>query len=512
MEHKTKRSSVWAEIEPYCLLRIIWKNLWMVLLSAGLFALLAYIATSLMMKPSYTCSTTFVVTPKYSSTAGSTGVTTNTAEQFASLLSSSMLRKRVVKDYGALVDGVTVSTSVVKNTSMINLSVTGRSPSSVYYMATGINEHYEEFSPFLFDSMILESVTAPNIPGNSQFRARQERLILVAAVLGALAMAVLLAVVNILSGTLQTNTGVRRQVDGNLLVTLNHERKHRTLKGYLTRRKTSLLISNPTTAFLYTESIHQLRAKVEHERKHHGSKTFLVTSVVENEGKSTVAANLALSLAKRYKKVLLVDCDLRKSAQYLIFGAKPEKNNTLNALLKGELEPSALVDALQYRKADNLFCLFSYGMRQRSADVLGSAQMRQLMKILRSSFDYVIVDSSPMGYFTDSEVLADLTDASMLVLRQDMVTDLAANDAIDALSRGKARFMGYVFNDVHTLNLFARLMGSKRGYGYGYGYGYGGYGYGYGKRGYGKHYGYGYGYNSDKTKVDSDGEEVQKED
>ena len=172
MEHKTKRSSVWAEIEPYCLLRIIWKNLWMVLLSAGLFALLVYIATSLMMKPSYTCSTTFVVTPKYSSTAGSTGVTTNTAEQFASLLSSSMLRKRVVKDYGALVDGVTVSTSVVKNTSMINLSVTGRSPSSVYYMATGINEHYEEFSPFLFDSMILESVTAPNIPGNSQFRAR----------------------------------------------------------------------------------------------------------------------------------------------------------------------------------------------------------------------------------------------------------------------------------------------------------------------------------------------------
>ena len=513
MEHKKRRaSSVWAEIEPFCLLRFIWKNIWMVLMSAGLFALLAYIATSLLIKPAYSCSATFVVSPKYSYSSGTTSVTSHTAQQFSSLLSSSMLRKRVRKDYGSLVSGVSVSSAVVKNTNMIRLRVSGSSRSAPFYMATGIMEHYEEFSPLLFDSMILESVNTPSVPGNPDTHAQQKRLITLAAPLGALAMIALLAVLSITSRTLQTSTGVRNQVDGKLLVTLNHERKRRTLRAALTRRKTSLLISNPTTAFPYVESIHQLRTVAERAKKHHGCKTFLITSVSENEGKSTVAANLALSLAKRYKKVLLVDCDLRKSAQHLIFSAKNEKEKTLNALLRSELDPASLVSALQYRKSDNLFCLFANNVRQRSAELLSSAQMKQLMKVLRSSFDYVIVDSPPMGYFTDSEVLADETDASILVLRQDKITDLAANDAIDSLNRCSGRFLGFVFNDVHALNLPARLMGSRgRGYGYGYGYGYGGYSYGKYSRSKGYGYGYGYGYNSSKTKVEAENPADEKE-
>ena len=94
-----------------------------------------------------------------------------------------------------------------------------------------------------------------------------------------------------------------------------------------------------------------------------------------------------------------------------------------------------------------------------------------------------------MGYFTDSVVLSDLADAAVLVVRQDRATDIAINDAIDSLKRCNASFLGYVFNDVHTLNIGAALVGGRRyGYGYGYGRSYG-YGYGYGK--YGSYYGYG---------------------
>lgn len=151
-----------------------------------------------------------------------------------------------------------------------------------------------------------------------------------------------------------------------------------------------------------------------------------------------------------------------------------------------------LSEAIHYRKAENLYFLFAKSVQRHSAELLGSAQMRQLLELMRNSFDYVIMDSPPMGFFTDSEVLCEQADASMLVVRQDLLTDKGVNDAIDALERCKARFMGYVFNDVHTMSLAAGIIGGRR---YGYGYGYGrGYGYGYGYGGYKSKQGYGYGY------------------
>ena len=498
--HRTE--SVWAEVEPYCVLRRIWRNLWMVLMSAGLFVLLAYIGATLLVRPTYTSSATFVVTPRNSSnvyTSSVSSVTSSTAEQFARLLSGTTLVNRVQRLNGDDVKGASVRSAAVTGTNLIQLRATGPSPRSAYYMCVGIIEHYEDYTQYVFDSVMLDTVSAPTVPDKGALRRAQRRAMLIAAPLGAVVMVAILALLCITSGTIQTIHGAHDQVDGNLLVTLNHQRKRRTLKSMFRRRKTSLLISNPTTSFLYVETIHQLRARLEHANRQHGCKTFLVTSVSENEGKSTVAANLALSLARRHKKVLLIDCDLRKSAQHLIFEAS-EKTATLNSLLKNDLEPERLVKALHYRKAENLFFLFAANVQRHSAELLGSERMGQLLSVLRENFDYVVLDSSPMGFFTDSEVLSEEADASILVIRQDTVSDKTVNDAIDSLSRCKARFLGFVFNDVHTLNIAAGLVGGRR---YGYGYGYGrSYGYGYGsskgKQGYG--YGYGYGYASSKPR------------
>ena len=123
-------------------------------------------------------------------------------------------------------------------------------------------------------------------------------------------------------------------------------------------------------------------------------------------------------------------------------------------------------------------------------ELLSSERMRALMKLVQDQFDYIILDSSPMAFFTDTKILCNQADASILVVRQDMIPDRAINDAIDSLRHCKARFLGYVFNDVHSLNLAARIFsGHRDGYGYGYGYGRG---YGYGAyRGDSDNYGYG---------------------
>ena len=98
MKETRQSQSVWAEVEPYCVLRRLWKNLWMILMSAALFALAAYVISTTLTHPRYTCSATFVVTPRNSSTiyqSGASAVTASTAEQFASLLSGTTLVNRV---------------------------------------------------------------------------------------------------------------------------------------------------------------------------------------------------------------------------------------------------------------------------------------------------------------------------------------------------------------------------------------------------------------------------------
>ena len=96
----------------------------------------------------------------------------------------------------------------------------------------------------------------------------------------------------------------------------------------------------------------------------------------------------------------------------------------------------------------------------------------KVVALARERYDYVIIDSPPLGFFSDSELLSDLSDASVLVVRQDTVPAPEINDAIDALRAGKAEFLGCILNDM------AHLAAWSSGYGYGYGKKYDKYGYG----------------------------------
>ena len=110
--------------------------------------------------------------------------------------------------------------------------------------------------------------------------------------------------------------------------------------------------------------------------------------------------------------------------------------------------------------------------------LLSSASMEALLRQLRV-FDMVIVDTPPMGYFADTEVLIDNVDATMLVVRQDVTAACDINDAVDTLRAAKSRFLGCILNDMTS------SVTEGQNYGYGYGYGSYGYGYGYGNYGYG---------------------------
>lgn len=195
------------------------------------------------------------------------------------------------------------------------------------------------------------------------------------------------------------------------------------------------------------------------------AKVLLVTSVTENEGKSTVAANLALSLAQENKRVLLIDCDFRKPAQYKIFDVAKNEAANLPEVLKNH---SGLTNLIKKNKDSGLYMIFNSKASDSMEGLIENGTLKNILDFCRQKMDYIIMDTSPLSLVADTEELAELADASVLVVRQDMVLAKDINDAVDILNQTKGRVIGCVFNDVMT--------GIAKGTG---NYGYGGH---YGKR------------------------------
>lgn len=206
---------------------------------------------------------------------------------------------------------------------------------------------------------------------------------------------------------------------------------------------------------------------------------LMFTSPNQGDGKSTVAANLAVSIAQTGRKVLLVDCDLRRPNVHKLMGLNNETG--LSDVINGEVEPW---DAIQQTETANLWGLPAGPLPSNPAELLQSTTFEQFIKLAREKYDYVILDCPPVLAVADPCIVAPRADGITLVLRVSRDSKPQANRAKEMLARVNGRMLGVVVN--------ASQEAAKGGYGkygdsaYAYSYDYG-YGKGYG-RGYNKYY------------------------
>ena len=196
-----------------------------------------------------------------------------------------------------------------------------------------------------------------------------------------------------------------------------------------------------------------------------------------------MAVNLALSFAQKQKKVLLIDGDLRQPSCYKVLH-QDWKGGGICEVMAGEI---GLMDAVEeYKSMNHLSLLLETRERKGTSELVSSDGMERLLEEARTQFDYIIVDTPPMSVGSDAEGLAELVDASILVVRQNTASARSLNEALDILHMAKSELLGCVLNNVYT-----SVLSDMNSYGYGYGYGYGHYGhYGhYGRYGkYGSYY------------------------
>lgn len=172
------------------------------------------------------------------------------------------------------------------------------------------------------------------------------------------------------------------------------------------------------------ESYRTLRTNIQYSSFDEECKSIVITSSEPGEGKSTTAANLALSLAQGEKKVILIDCDLRKPSIHKKF-----KISNLTGLSDVLIGQKKLIQVLK-RHGDNLLLLTSGKIPPNPSEMLGSKAMKNLLKELRENFDYIIIDTPPVQAVTDSQVLSTEADGTLLVIK----AEKTKRDSVDRKS------------------------------------------------------------------------------
>lgn len=448
--------------DPIVLVRDVVKRWLIILLAALMVGVGTYIIKDTSYIPKYQTNTVFVVTNRGSSSTVYNNLTStsNLATLFTELLNSSIMRKTVMAEMGVSSLDATISTSVIPNTNLITMTVSSSNPRTAFLTAQALIESHESLTYAVVDGILMEVLQHPTVPLRPVNVSTAMRTAKKAAMLAAVAAAALLAILSYIRNTVRSGSEAQKKLDCEYLGQIPHEKKNKTLFSMLKRKKTSILIDNPVTSFQYVETIRKLRRRVE---QHMGSrKVLMVTSLLENEGKSTVAANLALSLAQKHNRVLLIDCDLRKPACHNILEHKQFASG-IKEVLQGKAN---LADSVLRHQSSHLYLLLGKKGDQNVGDLITSERMRILLDWARKNFDYVVLDLPPMAAAADAEAMTALADASVMVVRQNEAVAPALNKAIAALEGRNAKLLGCVLNNVHSSRL-----SSGGGYGYGYGYG-----------------------------------------
>lgn len=215
-------------------------------------------------------------------------------------------------------------------------------------------------------------------------------------------------------------------------------------------------------------------------------KVILVTSTMSGEGKTFIASNLAVSLALLGKKVVIVGLDIRKPGLNKVFHI-PHKERGITQYLSAPQSTDLRSMILPSDLSANLGILPGGAIPPNPTELLARQSLADAIEILKKDYDYIVLDTAPIGMVTDTQLIARVADASIYVCRADYT------------HKNDYRLINELYSSKRLPNLCTVINGldmKKKKYGYYYGYGkYGRY-YGYGKK-YGYGYGYGYGNDSD---------------
>lgn len=428
-------------------LRQIGLNWWVVVCLALAVFLGATGLGTLVYSPEYTATSTLVIRVKNTTTDSTYSSLTQTSQMasvYSEVFQSDALANRIAQSVGEEVEGI-ITCTPVEETNLLNLEVTSPTPREAFLFIHAALENYTEVADYVFSNAMLEILqepTVPEEPSNESFLIKYRIPLTVLAAVGA---AFLITLTYLMRNTVKVSAKASSLLDGKVLGVIPFEYKQ-TQSGKCTRKHKgvpALLLTSSLVSMNFAEAERRMATRLEAHLQKKKFQVVLVDSVAENEGKSTVSANIAIALAERGKKVALVDADLRKPAQWRIFDEQNVKRASFSDAVMGKAQ---LEDVLVQNPRSNLWELFQFKAVKNPAAVFNSPNLPALINTLRSQMDYVVIDSAPVAAAADAELLMRHADTTVLVVRQDVSDVRVINDTVDLVWKSTGDFSGFVLN------------------------------------------------------------------
>ncbi len=503
------------EIDVISILKDVLRGKLIIILLSLAVGMLTFSFLSWKYEPQYTSEAVFSVSSQSegSSVYLSWRNASDAASSLTQVMNNNVLRRKIAEDLGIAGFVGTATASNVEATNLVILRVTTSDPRLCFREITSILENHHIVSDKVLGNVVLESIKNPTVPTQPDNPPAFLKQSVLAGVVTFVILLILTILLVLAKNTVRTEYDVEKKLDVQRLATIGHEsyelkrrtirkmalpeggtraevrnvRKQmkRSMKADMRNRKNrakmarkeerkggkasmSVLVTDPMVSFRYVESMQKLARRVQSKMDYQKAKTLLVTSVMANEGKSTVAANLALTLAKANNRVLLLDADLRNPSQYRILRLSEKDFVDLGSTIQ---EKGPIDKLVSVEEETGLRCIMNRHTYMNSSELLTSELFKGMLKECEEVMDYIIIDSPPMAFVADVEDLISLVDTSLLVVRQNISDARDINDAVDALRGGSANLIGCVFNDVERANGMAAAHGYNYTYGYGGSYG-----------------------------------------
>ncbi|ABX41591.1 polysaccharide biosynthesis tyrosine autokinase [Lachnoclostridium phytofermentans] len=448
-------------------------KIWIIVLSSIVCAVAAGLISKFVMTPVYTSDTKlYIINRQNKDTITSSDLQTGSqlTQDFKVMVLSRPVTEQVISKlnlnmtHDELVSNINVK--VPENTRILEITVQNQDPLLAKQLADSIAEVASERMVSVLEMEKVNIVEEGNIPTIPTSPHIMKNTIL-SGIIGALISAFVIIFIHIIDDSIKNAEQIEKYLGLTVLGTIplelkNSNKRGKNKKAYKRKKGDTnnehSSIQKATLEFTINEAYKSLRTNIQFCGK--DIKTICITSSLPNEGKTVVSFRLATAFADSGKKVLFIDADLRKS----VIISKLKIDNAVNGLSQYISGMNSLEEVIHKSNVENRDIIFTGILPPNPSEMLGSEEFKNLVKNLRDEYDYIIIDTPPLGVVIDSANVADICDGTIMVIESNKISYRFAQRVLKQLITEKSKVLGAVLNKANI------------------------YGVGYNKKYYGKYY------------------------